>query len=84
MQVDLRRLGLDFEVPIFVVQGTGDDFTPAALSRAYIQDISAPEKGFMPIEGAGHLALVSRNEEFLEAMKDALAPLATRNTNAVQ
>ncbi len=81
MQVDIRRLGLDFEVPIFIVQGMRDDFTPAALSRAYIEDISAPEKGFMPIESGGHFSLVSRNEEFLRIMKDALGPLAARDWN---
>ena len=49
-QIDLRRLGLDFAVPMFVIQGVGDDFTPAELSRAWLDSISAPQKAFVPIE----------------------------------
>jgi pimeloyl-ACP methyl ester carboxylesterase len=73
VDLDLRRLGLAFEVPIVVVQGTEDDYTPAALSRAYVDELSAPYKQFIPIDGAGHFAIVSRADEFLRAMKEALA-----------
>jgi pimeloyl-ACP methyl ester carboxylesterase len=65
---DLRRIGFDFQVPVFVIQGTEDDYTPAALSRAYVDAITAPRKEFVAIEGAGHLAIVSRSNEFLTAM----------------
>ena len=68
---DLRRL-LEFEVPVFVIQGTDDDYTPAALSRAYIDALTAPQKEFVAIDGAGHLAIVSRSNEFLNAMKTRL------------
>jgi pimeloyl-ACP methyl ester carboxylesterase len=69
---DIRQLGNSFEVPIFVVQGTADDYTPAALSRAYVNGLSAPDKEFVPIAGAGHFAVVSRPEEFLTAMNTRL------------
>jgi pimeloyl-ACP methyl ester carboxylesterase len=69
---DLRRLGLEFDVPIFVIQGTEDDYTPAALSRAYVEALHAPKKEFVAIEGAGHFAIVSRPDEFLNAMKARL------------
>ncbi|HET9271831.1 MAG TPA: alpha/beta hydrolase [Vicinamibacterales bacterium] len=65
-------LGLEFEVPIFVIQGTKDDYTPAALSRAYVDALHAPTKEFVPIDGAGHFAIVSRPDEFLNAMKARL------------
>jgi len=69
---DLRRLGLEFEVPVFVIQGTEDDYTPAALSRAYLDALHAPAKEFVPIDGAGHFAIVSRPAEFLNAMNARL------------
>jgi pimeloyl-ACP methyl ester carboxylesterase len=75
-QMDLHTLGLEFAVPIFVVQGTADDFTPAALSRAYVEQISAPQKAFVPIEGAGHFALTERSEEFLRILRERVRPLA--------
>ena len=63
------RLGLAFEVPVFVIQGTEDDYTPAALSRAFVDALTAPRKEFVALEGAGHMAIVSRPSEFLNAMK---------------
>ena len=73
---DLRRLGLEFKVPMFVIEGTEDDYTPAALSRAYVDALTAPQKEFVAIEGAGHLAIVSRSDQFLNAMKTRLDQLA--------
>jgi pimeloyl-ACP methyl ester carboxylesterase len=75
-EVDLRRLGLDFAVPIFVVQGDGDDFTPGELSRAWLDSLSAPQKAFVPIENAGHFALTQRSDEFLRNLRKHVRPLA--------
>jgi len=77
-QIDLRRLGLDFALPLFVVQGVADDFAPAALSRAWVDSISAPQKAFVPIENAGHFALTEHSEEFLQILREQVRPLATR------
>lgn len=75
-QIDLRRLGLDYAVPVFVVQGVDDDFTPAALSRAWVDSISAPQKAFVPIESAGHFALTEHGDEFLRILREHVRPLA--------
>jgi pimeloyl-ACP methyl ester carboxylesterase len=74
--IDLRRLGLDFDLPMFVVQGVGDDFTPAELSRAWVEAIAAPHKAFVPIEGSGHFALTERNEDFFRILREQVRPLA--------
>ena len=75
-QIDLRQLGLDFAVPMFVVQGVDDDFTPAELSRAWLDSISAPQKSFVPIERAGHFALTEHSDEFLRILREHVRPLA--------
>jgi pimeloyl-ACP methyl ester carboxylesterase len=77
-QIDLRLLGPEFSVPMFVVQGVEDDFTPAELSRAWLDTVSAPQKAFVPIEGAGHFALTEHREEFLRALRERVRPLAVR------
>ena len=77
MQLDLRRAGLDYAVPMFVIQGTSDDFTPAELSRAWLESISAPQKAFVPIENAGHLMLPERSDEFLQFLRERVRPLAS-------
>ena len=79
-QVDLRRLGSAFAVPIFLIQGTADDFTPAELSRAWLDSVSAPQKEFIPIETAGHFALTAHGEEFLRALREHVRPLAAPPT----
>ena len=75
LDTDLRRLGPRFEVPIFVVQGTEDDYTPPELSRSYVEWIDAPVKEFVGLEGAGHFALVSHAAAFLGVMQDRLRTL---------
>jgi pimeloyl-ACP methyl ester carboxylesterase len=76
-EIDLRRLGPDFALPVFLFQGTADDFTPADLSRAWLDSLSAPQKAFVPIENAGHFALTSHGEEFLQALRQHVRPLVT-------
>ena len=75
VDLDLRTLGRRFEVPVFIVQGLEDDYTPPEVSRSYLEWIDAPVKAFVGVPGAGHFALVSRASEFLAIMKEQLRPL---------
>jgi len=76
MKVDLMAGNMVFALPIFVIQGTADVWTPADLSRAFVARLTAPEKAFIPIEGAGHSALVRNVSAFLKAMNSRVRPLA--------
>jgi pimeloyl-ACP methyl ester carboxylesterase len=75
VNADLRRLGPRFEVPVFVVQGVEDDYTPPEVSRSYVEWIEAPVKEFVGLEGGGHFALVSHASEFLAILKERLRRL---------
>jgi pimeloyl-ACP methyl ester carboxylesterase len=75
-KIDFRRLGAAFAVPMFIVQGVEDDFTPAQLSRAWLESLSAPQKAFVPIENAGHFALTEHGPEFLRILQERVRPLA--------
>jgi pimeloyl-ACP methyl ester carboxylesterase len=79
-RMDLRQLGPDFAISMFVVQGLADDFTPAELSRAYVDYITAPEKAFIALEDAGHMALMQKDDEFLQIIRDRIRPLAMRSS----
>ena len=49
-ELDLRRLGPDFAVPMFVVQGLDDDFTPAAGGIRYCRPtIRGKNDGLSPV-----------------------------------
>jgi pimeloyl-ACP methyl ester carboxylesterase len=78
LDVDLPVLGTNFVVPIFVFQGAEDNIAPAELARAYVDSITAPQKEFVPIMGAGHVAMITRNDEFLTLLDQWVRPLATR------
>jgi pimeloyl-ACP methyl ester carboxylesterase len=77
--VDLRTLGLNFGVPIFVFQGAEDDVAPARLAEAYVDSIVAPQKQFVAITGAGHTALNTKSDEFLTLMDRFVRPLAIKS-----
>jgi pimeloyl-ACP methyl ester carboxylesterase len=71
--VELRNLGLDFDVPIFVFQGERDLVAPASLAREYVEGIQAPAKGFEVIRGAGH-ATAFFSEDLLALLNTHVRP----------
>ncbi|HET7250121.1 MAG TPA: alpha/beta hydrolase [Gemmatimonadales bacterium] len=76
-RVDLARLGLHFELPVFIVQGSADDIAPASLARSYLRSIRAPHAEYLSIAGAGHYAFMTRSQEFQQLLLRHVRPLAT-------
>jgi pimeloyl-ACP methyl ester carboxylesterase len=74
--VDLKSLGTDFAIPIFVFQGAEDDVAATPLARAYVDAITAPQKKFIAIADAGHTAMYTRSDEFLRLLVEHVRPLA--------
>jgi pimeloyl-ACP methyl ester carboxylesterase len=66
MRMDLTSLGTDFSIPVFIVEGAEDDVTPASLARNYFDQITAPKKSFLLMPNAGHMALLTRSDDFLQ------------------
>ena len=54
LMADLPALGMDFSVPVFVIQGERDLTALPELARAYVDGIKAPAKKFFLLPGAGH------------------------------
>ena len=75
-QEDLTALGRDFAIPIFILQGTEDDIAPASLAKDYADSIRAPSVQFIPIEGAGHYAFMTRSDFVLQELIRRVRPLA--------
>lgn len=78
MDVDLRALGVDFAVPMFVFQGANDNIAPAELARTYVDSLRAPQKRFVAITAGGHVAMMSRSDEFLRLLDQWVRPLAVQ------
>jgi proline iminopeptidase len=74
--LDARKLGLDFPIPFFVIQGRDDHIAPFEVARAYVAEVRAPKKAFIPIAG-GHWACFTNATAFVAALRQHVRPLAT-------
>ena len=70
---DARRLGLEFALPMFFLQGEDDVFTVTAEVRAYAAELVAPHVDLLTIAGAGHGALLLR-DDILALLKRHVLP----------
>ena len=52
--VNFNRDATEFKIPVYVVQGEKDISTASEISSAYFDKISAPDKAYYLIPGAGH------------------------------
>jgi pimeloyl-ACP methyl ester carboxylesterase len=53
-KVDLRKLGVRFAMPVYMLQGDEDLVTPPEVSRAYFDELVAPKKEFLSLARTGH------------------------------
>jgi len=73
--LDPKLLAGDFAVPLFVIQGAEDFTTPAGLAKIYVNSLHAPRKAFATIEGAGHFAVFTKPDVFLQELRARVLPL---------
>jgi pimeloyl-ACP methyl ester carboxylesterase len=59
-----------FAVPFVVIQGSDDLITPTDVVRAYFEEIAAPAKELVVIEGAGHFPHLTHTPQFLAALRE--------------
>lgn len=59
---DARKLGLEFEVPMFFFQGADDAYTVTSEVQTYEAEIRAPKKKIVLIPGGGHSAIFMRDD----------------------
>jgi pimeloyl-ACP methyl ester carboxylesterase len=65
---EARALGVGYDLPIYFIQGELDRYTPTARVAAFVEEIVAPVKKLVVVEGGGHAVMFMR-EEFLRALK---------------
>ena len=73
---DLHSLGLDMPTPFFVIQGREDHIVGVEPAKAYVEEIKAPTKAFVLIDG-GHFACFTNPGGFVGALRTHVRPLAT-------
>jgi len=67
---DLFSTAKTFRVPVYIIQGREDVFTPTPVAVDYFNSIRAPSKKLYIIEGAGHFALVTHQNDFLKILRE--------------
>jgi pimeloyl-ACP methyl ester carboxylesterase len=73
-EFDRKLLGGELAVPVIVIQGSEDYTTPVSLAKTYLDSLRAPHKAFATIEGAGHFAVFTKQDEFLKDLKARVLP----------
>jgi proline iminopeptidase len=68
VRVDLFNTAPRLELPVVVIQGRHDLFTPTEPALAWFDRLLAPQKVLFVIEEAGHFALVTHQTAFLESL----------------
>jgi pimeloyl-ACP methyl ester carboxylesterase len=74
MVFDAPNLGTAFAVPFFLFQGDADVLTPTVLATEYVATVVAPTKAVVLLKDGGHLALLLRSDEFLQALLTHVRP----------
>jgi pimeloyl-ACP methyl ester carboxylesterase len=76
MMVNLRTLGPDFAIPMFVFEGPDDYITSPELAKAYLDTLNAPRKEFVMLPAGGHFAVFTHPQAFVAEMNSRVRPLA--------
>jgi pimeloyl-ACP methyl ester carboxylesterase len=76
---DVRQLGPDYAVPMFVFNGDKDAVTPIVFAKAWFDTIRAPKKAFVILKGGGHSAMLTMPDAFLHELVTRVRPLAVSN-----
>ena len=69
---DVRENGMTYEIPVGFISGECDWTTPVAYSKSYYNDIEAPLKNFLTIDGCGHIPQYDAPLEFCDALRGML------------
>jgi pimeloyl-ACP methyl ester carboxylesterase len=75
---DLFATATRFQIPVYVIQGREDLFTPTPVAVEYFNAIRAPSKKLFIIEGAGHFALVTHQNDFLKILRQIVRETPSR------
>jgi proline iminopeptidase len=71
---DAWSLGTHYDLPFFIFQGEGDVMTPPARAAAYFDAVAAPVKEMVLIKDAGHFAMFTQPQRFLNLLLTHVRP----------
>jgi len=63
----------ELDLPVYLVSGRHDLTTPTEMSRTYLEQLTAPKKGYFEIEEAAHFPFYEQPERFAAVMRQIRA-----------
>ncbi len=78
-QFDVRECCMTFQVPVFVFNGGHDTITPSELVQPWFDALQAPSKQIVVMKDAGHSAVLTDPEAFLELLLRYVRPIALQS-----
>jgi pimeloyl-ACP methyl ester carboxylesterase len=73
---DARTFGTDLRLPFFIINGELDHVTPTDLAKRYFDEVHAPQKQFVVLNGFGHSAVLTEPDVFLHELVTRVRPAA--------
>jgi pimeloyl-ACP methyl ester carboxylesterase len=75
-KVDLPRLGMTFEIPVYIIPGSEDLVAIPDVAKRYFDGIVAPQKEFVLVPHAGHDPNLATIDAEYRIMSQRVRPLA--------
>ncbi|MGB6153105.1 MAG: alpha/beta hydrolase, partial [Pricia sp.] len=72
--VDFLKDGLEFEIPVYFIQGEKDILTPPEITRAYFDTLKAPKKEYFLLPDAAHGHNLSVVDMQYQVVKEYIRP----------
>ena len=76
LAVDVREMGMTFELPLVFMLGRHDNIVPSSLAETYIAQITAPSVETIWFENSRHFPMITEPEKFTAALRQHVRPLA--------
>jgi pimeloyl-ACP methyl ester carboxylesterase len=73
--INFFKDGLEFKIPVYLIQGEEDIQTPAAMNKAYFDKLKAPEKKFILLPKTEHGFNQSVVDAHFSIMKNYIVPV---------
>ncbi|MBB5182157.1 pimeloyl-ACP methyl ester carboxylesterase [Catenisphaera adipataccumulans] len=77
MNIDVRKYGMKYQVPVGFISGSQDWTTPAECTQSYYDSIAAPAKQIKFIDGCGHYPQYEDTDIFCKTLRNMLEDLTT-------
>lgn len=68
LALDLCKIGVKYDVPMYYVLGENDQQTPIEMGVEYYEEIEAPYKKLYVIKNAGHAPMMENTQDYRKAV----------------